>query len=40
MRLGIKYCGGCNSRYDRVAETQKLLRHFSSWDISYDTYLL
>ena len=37
MRLGIKYCGGCNSRYDRVAETQKLLRHFSSWDISYDT---
>ncbi|MBM6926987.1 hypothetical protein [Pseudoflavonifractor phocaeensis] len=24
MRIGIKYCGGCNPRYDRVAYVQTL----------------
>ncbi len=24
MRIGVKYCGGCNPRYDRVAYVQTL----------------
>lgn len=24
MRIGIKYCGGCNSRYDRTAIVEQL----------------
>ena len=24
MRIGIKYCGGCNPRYDRVAAVKEL----------------
>jgi len=28
MRIGIKYCGGCNPRYDRVAEINKLKAEF------------
>lgn len=28
MKIGIKYCGGCNPRYDRVAEINKLKAEF------------
>ncbi|MDR1835370.1 MAG: hypothetical protein LBQ96_06160 [Fusobacteriaceae bacterium] len=24
LKFGIKYCGGCNPRYDRVAEVEKI----------------
>ena len=26
MRIGVKYCGGCNPRYDRVALLERLQR--------------
>ena len=25
MRIGVKYCGGCNPRYDRVALVHRLM---------------
>lgn len=25
MRVGVKYCGGCNPRYDRVALVHRLM---------------
>lgn len=28
MKIGIKYCGGCNPRYDRVAEVNRLKAEF------------
>ncbi len=28
MKVGIKYCGGCNPRYDRVAAVNQLKREF------------
>lgn len=28
MRIGVKYCGGCNPRYDRVAFVKKLENDF------------
>ena len=28
MVIGIKYCGGCNSTYDRAAEVQRLMADF------------
>ncbi len=28
MKVGIKYCGGCNPRYDRVAEVTRLKAQF------------
>ena len=28
MRIGIRYCGGCNPRYDRVAAAEELKRQF------------
>ena len=27
MRIGIKYCGGCNPRYDRTDLVSKLKKH-------------
>ncbi|HAM05516.1 MAG TPA: beta-hydroxyacyl-ACP dehydratase, partial [Megasphaera sp.] len=28
MVIGIKYCGGCNSTYDRAQEVQRLMGDF------------
>lgn len=28
MVIGIKYCGGCNPRYDRVAQVEQLKARF------------
>lgn len=29
MQRAIKYCGGCNSRYDRKALVKEIERHFN-----------
>lgn len=34
MRIGIKYCGGCNPFYDRKAEVEKLERNLK--DIRFE----
>jgi len=28
LRLGVRYCGGCNPTFDRVAAVERLLRGF------------
>jgi hypothetical protein len=28
MRIGVKFCGGCNPRYDRSGELDKILDRF------------
>jgi hypothetical protein len=28
MRIGVKFCDGCNPRYDRSGELDKILDHF------------
>ena len=33
MRVGIKYCGGCNPRYDRVAAVRELEKQHPEWNI-------
>ena len=33
MRVGIKYCGGCNPRYDRVAAVRELEKRHPEWQI-------
>ena len=33
MRIGIKYCGGCNPRYDRVAAVKELQRRHPEWTV-------
>jgi 4-hydroxybutyrate CoA-transferase len=30
MRIGIKYCGGCNPRYDRTSFIRKLMDEYKS----------
>lgn len=30
MRIGVKYCGGCNPFYDRKAEVEKLERNLEN----------
>lgn len=37
VQIGIKYCGGCNPRYDRVREVASLIRQFPSFTFQYDT---
>ena len=37
MKIGIKYCGGCNSRYDRTREVDKLKKQFPQHQFSYTT---
>ena len=32
MKVGIKYCGGCNPRYDRGEFVSKLLAAHPDWD--------
>ncbi|MGI6057307.1 MAG: MaoC family dehydratase [Bilifractor sp.] len=36
-RIGIKYCGGCNPRYDRVSEVAALISQFPEFIFQYDT---
>ena len=35
-RIGIRYCGGCNPRYDRVAAVERLQRDFPQyrWELA------
>ncbi len=33
MKIGIKYCGGCNPRYDRSLIAARLRREFGGHDI-------
>ena len=35
MKIGIKYCGGCNSRYDRTKEVEKLKKQFPQHEFTY-----
>lgn len=35
MKIGLKYCGGCNSRYDRTKEVEKLKRKFPQHTFTY-----
>ncbi len=37
MKIGIKYCGGCNSRYDRTKEVAKLTARFPEHTFTYCT---
>lgn len=37
MRIGVKYCGGCNPRYDRVQCVNDLIRDFPEFTFQYDT---
>ncbi len=37
MKLGIKYCGGCNSRYDRSYQVKELLKSIPDADPVYNT---
>lgn len=32
MKVGIKFCGGCNPRYDRGEYVKKLVAAHSDWD--------
>lgn len=36
MKIGLKYCGGCNSRYDRTKEVEKLIRKFPQHTFTYN----
>jgi hypothetical protein len=35
MKVGIKYCGGCNPRYDRVSEVEKLKKKLPDTIMTY-----
>lgn len=35
MKVAIKYCGGCKSRYDRVSLVNALKEEFSEIDFCY-----
>lgn len=28
MRIGVKYCGGCNPRFDRILEVKKVMERY------------
>lgn len=32
-KIGLRYCGGCNSRYDRVALVRRMEAQFPGWDL-------
>ena len=36
MKIGIKYCGGCNSRYDRTKEVNKFIKRFPNHTYIYN----
>ena len=35
MKVGIKYCGGCNPRYDRAAYVRQLCEAHPEWEWEY-----
>ena len=35
MKVGIKYCGGCNPRYDREEYVRKLVSCHPEWETEY-----
>lgn len=35
MKIGVKYCGGCNSRYDRTKQVAKLIQQFPTHTFTY-----
>ena len=37
IRIGIKYCGGCNSHYDRTRAVRQLMASFPGMACAYDT---
>lgn len=47
VKVGIRYCGGCNSRYDRGAMVKRIIKKHPEWDagvaregIDYDLLLV
>lgn len=47
MKIGIKYCGGCNTNYDRTALVEQLKSKYSYYEfepaevgIEYDVLLI
>ena len=47
QKIGIRYCGGCNPRYDRGAMVKRILSKHPEWDaenaregINYDLLLV
>lgn len=36
MKVFIKYCGGCNPRYDRVKELDNFKRKYKDIEFTYD----
>ena len=36
MKIGIKYCGGCNPRYDRSQKVEKLKKKFPQHTFTYE----
>ena len=36
MKIGIKYCGGCNSRYDRTKEVHAFIKRFPNHTYIYN----
>ncbi|WP_333638461.1 hypothetical protein [Tissierella praeacuta] len=37
MKVGIKYCGGCNSRFDRTSIVDKIKSDYKEFEFSYAT---
>ena len=35
MKVGIKYCGGCNSRFERIAIAEKIKSDYKNFEFSY-----
>lgn len=35
MKLGIKYCGGCNPQYDRVGFVERLCKELKGVEFKY-----
>ncbi len=35
MKVGIKYCGGCNPRYDRAVYAKALCEAHPTWDCEH-----
>ena len=35
MKVGIKYCGGCNSRFERTTIAEKIKADYKDFEFSY-----
>jgi 4-hydroxybutyrate CoA-transferase len=35
VKVGIKYCGGCNSRFERIAIAEKIKSDYKNFEFSY-----